>query len=143
MESAIKDHPLWANATIEDIESAMEVINFKKKKFKIFFSVWLLLLSSVFNEISFNFMYLGTNIYNDPLTYEVIPLPILEVIAYRILNSDQPCLAVRNFQWVAGCMLSKFRSVTNLGRRFLYLLCLNQFLCPQKYCPPRHLGCSP
>ncbi|KAL9432264.1 hypothetical protein AB3S75_027309 [Citrus x aurantiifolia] len=24
MESAIKDHPLWANATIEDIESAME-----------------------------------------------------------------------------------------------------------------------
>lgn len=31
MESAIKDHPLWANATIEDIESAMEVINLKKK----------------------------------------------------------------------------------------------------------------
>lgn len=34
MESAIKDHPLWANATIEDIESAMEVINFKKKNLR-------------------------------------------------------------------------------------------------------------
>lgn len=38
MESAIKDHPLWANATIEDIDSAMEVINFIKN-LKICFSV--------------------------------------------------------------------------------------------------------